>query len=50
VGIQLIRALDAIEAQHWLARASARGLLPDSALRGRVDEVGRMLTGLIRSN
>jgi four helix bundle protein len=37
------------EVQQWLVRAEARDLpLPDGA-RERADEIGRMLSGLIRS-
>jgi four helix bundle protein len=38
------------ELEHWLHGAAARGLpCPDQALE-RVNEVGRILNGLIRSN
>jgi four helix bundle protein len=37
------------EAEHWLARAAARGLpLPEDA-RPRMREIGRMLNGMTRS-
>ena len=39
----------ALEAEHWIGRARARGLLlPDGV--SRIREIGRMLNGLIRSH
>jgi four helix bundle protein len=37
------------EAQHWIARAEARGLSLPIDARVRIDEISRMLSGLIRS-
>jgi four helix bundle protein len=36
------------EAQHWLARAKARGLPTPEDASERLSEIGRMLNGLIR--
>jgi four helix bundle protein len=38
------------EAEHWIRRAVARGLLDDPGLLTRTLKVGRMLNGLIRSH
>jgi hypothetical protein len=35
------------ETEHWILTAEAQGLLPQGT-RTRVDEVGRLLNGLIR--
>jgi four helix bundle protein len=37
------------EVQHWLVRAEARDLVVPARSRARVDEIGLMLNGLIRS-
>jgi four helix bundle protein len=36
-----------LEAEHWILRAEARGLL-DRGTAGRIDEIARTLNGLIK--
>jgi four helix bundle protein len=44
----IVARSSALEVQHWLDRAAARGLpLPQEALH-EADELGRMLNGLIK--
>jgi len=38
------------ETEHWLERASRRGMLGDSRFEPRTSELGRVLTGLIRAD
>jgi four helix bundle protein len=39
-----------LEAEHWVGRASARGLLDGIRFDSELSELGRMLNGLIRSH
>lgn len=38
------------ETEHWLERASQRGLLGDARFEPRTTELGRVLTGLVRAD
>jgi len=39
----------ALETEHWVERALARGLMTNAELASRARDVGRMLNGLIRN-
>jgi four helix bundle protein len=45
----LIARGSALETEHWVDRALARGLLDDEHLRTAAREVGRLINGLLRA-
>jgi four helix bundle protein len=39
-----------LETEHWVGRASARGLVTGNRFESELSEIGRMLNGLIRAH